>query len=170
MAQSFNGRVDLKITGTYASDIDLGNRSYSLTKTYTNRFANGVAAEQANSIFTDTRTVSASANDDLDVAGGIIDAFGGTITFLNIKTIIIKAADDNVNNLIIGAEGTNEFSSMFGDDSDTINVRPGGFVCFSTPGANGYAVTASTGDKLRITNAAGGSSVSYDIILIGEVA
>lgn len=170
MAQSFTGRLDVKIAGTYGVDIDIGNRSYTLSKTYTNSFANGTAAEQANSIFTDTRTVAASSNDDLDVAGGITDAFGNTITFTNIKMIIVNAAAANTNDVLIGAEGTNPFSTFFGDATDKLILKPGGTFCLSNPGADGYGVTASTGDILRLANSSSGTSVTYDIVIIGEVA
>jgi hypothetical protein len=165
MAQSFSGRIDLKVTGTYGVDIDLGNRSYSLTKTYTNRFANGLDADEANSFFTDTRTTS--GNDDLDLAGGLTDAFGNTITFTSIKGMIIFADADNVGNVLVGAEGTNEFSSFLGNDTDIVKVPPGGMFCITNPAATGFGVTANTGDILRIASSSG--SVSYDIILIGEV-
>lgn len=165
MAQTFNGRIDLKVTGSYSSDIDLGNRSYSLSKTYTNSFANGQSANQAEAIFTDTR--STSGNDDLDLAGGIVDAFGAALTFVNVKTIIIQNHSDSTGNAVIGAEGTNEFDTFFGDASDTISVPPGGMFCLTNPGADGFGVVASTGDKLRIAASAG--TINYDVIIIGEV-
>jgi len=37
------------------------------------------------------------------------------------------------------------------------------------PSAGGYAVTNSTGDILQIANSSSGTSVTYDIIVIGEV-
>ncbi len=166
MARTFNGRVDLKITGAYAQNLDLGNASYSLAQTYTNRFANGTAAEQAQIIFTDTR--STSGNDDLDLATGLIDAFGNNLVFTNVKVLCVKAADANVTDVILGAEGTNEFSSFLGDDTDTIIIPPGGMFMITNPGATGFVVTAGTGDKLRIAAASG--TVEYDVIIVGEGA
>lgn len=165
MAQSFNGRIDLKVAGSYAVDIDLGNRSYSLSKTYTNRFADGEDADEAEAIFTDTRTTS--GNDDLDLAGGVTDAFGNSMTFKSVKALIIQNHSDSTGNALVGAEGTNEFSSFFGDDTDKLVVPPGGMMMITNPSAAGFVVTAGTGDKLRIAASAG--SVSYDIIVIGEL-
>lgn len=164
MARTFSGRVDLKLTGAYASSLDLGNASYSLAETYTHRFANGTAEDQAQIIFTDTR--STAGNDDLDLAGGVIDAFGNTLTFTNVKVLCVKAADANTTNVILGAEGTNEFSSFLGTDADTVTIPPGGMFLITNPGATGFVVTAGTGDKLRVAAASG--TVEYDIIVVGE--
>ena len=47
MTATFNGRIDLKVVGTYGVSIDLGNRSYNLSQIYTNKFANGAGADEA---------------------------------------------------------------------------------------------------------------------------
>lgn len=165
MAQTFNGRIDLKVVGNYSVDIDLGNRSYALNKTYTTTLANGQDANEAESIFTDTRTTT--GNDDLDLAGGLTDAFGNTITFTNVKAIIIKNSSDSTGVINLGAEGSNEFSSFLGNDNDIVKVPIGGTFMITNPGADGFAVTAGTGDMLRVAAASG--SVTYDIVIIGEV-
>lgn len=56
------------------------------------------------------------------------------------------------------------------NSSDIINIRPGGALILLAPDATGYAVTAGTGDLLRIANSAGSTSVTYDIILIGATS
>lgn len=165
MAKTFTGKVSVSISGTLTTDADIGTNKYSFGKTYSHDFTNGTGANQCNMGWTDTRTTS--GNDDLDMAGVLTDAVGAAITFTSIKTIAIKAADANVGNLIVGAEGTNEFASMFGDVSDTLIIPPGGILVLTAPGATGYAVTASTGDKLRIAPSSG--SVTYDIFLLGEI-
>lgn len=37
----------------------------------------------------------------------------------------------------------------------------------TAPDANGFGVTANTGDLLKITNSAGGTPVTYTVVLIG---
>lgn len=166
MAANFTGRVELKLVGSYGVDIDLGNRSYTLSQTYRNSFANGEGAQQAEAIFTDSRITS--GNDDLDLAGGVTDAFGNTLTFTNVKALVVVSSAANVTNIKLGAEGTNEFSSFLGDDTDQVIIPPGGMFVITNPGADGFIVTAGTGDKLRIAAASG--TVAYDIYIIGEVA
>jgi hypothetical protein len=50
---------------------------------------------------------------------------------------------------------------------DGIALTPGAAFLAMFPDANGVAITAGTGDLLTITNSAGSTSVSYDIVLIG---
>ena len=35
------------------------------------------------------------------------------------------------------------------------------------PGAAGYAVTAGTGDILKVANSGAGTGVTYDIVIVG---
>jgi hypothetical protein len=46
-------------------------------------------------------------------------------------------------------------------------VKPGGMLVMTAPDATGLAVTAGTGDKLKLANSAGSTSVTYDVIILG---
>lgn len=126
----------------------------------------GTGAGNADRLFSDRRTTS--GNDDLDLAGVLTDAFNATITFARIKALIILAADANGSNLVVGS-GTNPLTTILGATS-TLQVRPGGMFLWtcSAADATGAAVTAGTGDILRI--ASGGGSVTYDIGIVGVSA
>ena len=170
MATSLTANVNVSVKGAITeTGLDIGQASFSFNEVFAQAFAQGVAANQANQMWTDSRSIAGSGNDDIDFAGGITSAFGASITFTSIKAIIIKAAAANANNLIMGNEGTNPFATMFGDPADTLIIQPGGILALTAPGATGYAVTASTGDKLRLTNG-GSGTINYDIIVIGETA
>jgi len=54
--------------------------------------------------------------------------------------------------------------------SDGISVRPGGLFCWAAPDATAVAVTAGTGDLLAIANSGAGTSVTYDVVIIGSSA
>lgn len=166
MARNFNGRVELHVTTSYTQNPDIGEAGHEIDKIYLTKFTNGTGANQAQVIFSDSR--STAGNDDLDLAGGLTDALGNVLTFTSVKTIIVKAADANTTNVLIGAEGTNEFSSFFGDDTDKLVLPPGGVFMITNPGATGFGVTATTADKLRIAAASG--TVAFEVILIGEGA
>lgn len=167
MAASLSGSVNVILKSAFSETQDIGSKSYAANKNYNQAFANGTGINQANQIWTDTRTISGSSNDDIDLAGVLTDVYGTTLTFTSIKAIIINSLATNGNALNVGA-GTNPFLTMFGDATDIIVVRPGGTFAIINPEANGYAVTASTGDILRIANA-DASDATYDIIIIGEI-
>lgn len=165
---SFSGSIKLSVSGTYTGSVDIGSVAQNIGYASTISLTNGTGADQANMIFTDTRTLAASTTEDLDLAGGLTDVFGTTITFTKIKGIIIKASSSNTNNVVVGGDA-NGLVNWVGAANDIINVRPGGMFCIMAPDATAYAVTGSTGDILQVANSSSGSSVTYDIILIGIV-
>lgn len=157
--------VDAQQTGT----IDLGGKSASASKNWSVSFANGAAAGQANVVWQDTRTIAASGTDDIDLAGVLTDAFGATITTAKVKTIVVVAADGNTNNVVVGGAASAQWATIFGDVTDKVVVRPGGVFALSVgdDDLNAYAVTATTADILRVANSGAGTSVTYDIIILG---
>lgn len=168
MAKTFSGSLKVSATGSLTNPQDLGSSSYVLNYNKSYSIANGTAADQANMIWTDTRTISASGSDDLDLAGVLSDVYGASITFTKIKGIIVSAAAANTNLVLVGGN-TNGFINWVADKTDIIKVRPGGVFALYAGDSTGYAVTASTGDILTIANSSSGTSVTYDIVIIGCV-
>lgn len=154
------------IAALQTAALDLGAPSFQINKVDDIVLNDGNGANQANKMFTDTRTIAASANDDLDLAGGLVDAFGAVLTFTAIKSIYIKAAAANINNVVVGGHPTAAFVGRFGAATHTIALRPGDRDLQVTPGT-GWAVVAGTGDILRVANSGAGTTVEYDIIIIG---
>ncbi|MFF3310484.1 hypothetical protein [Streptomyces sp. NPDC002952] len=151
--------------------LDLGTAKAPQSFNRSVTLGSGTAAGKADRVFADRRTLAASATEDLDLAGVLLDAFGAAITFVRVKGLFISAAAANVNNVIVGASATNTWSTLL-NATGTVTLRPG-----ATLGAmagvtdpTGYAVTASTGDLLKIANSGAGTSVTYDIFVIGASA
>lgn len=136
------------------------------------QMADGVVAGKADRLYAATRTVGPSANDDLDLAGVLTDDFAQAITFARIKALYIAAAVANTNNLVIGAAAANPWIGLL-NATGTVQVRPGAYTIPLVAGAAdavGYVVVAGTGDILRVTNGGAGTSVTYDIAIIGASA
>ena len=85
-----------------------------------------------------------------------------------IVAIIIAAASANANLVNVSVPVANGFITPFAAASDTVKVRPGGFMALVAPDATAYVVTAGTGDLLTITNSAAGTGVTYDIVILGS--
>lgn len=168
MATTFSGSLKITAGGTLAKDTDLATLTQVLNYSQTYTLANGTSADQANMMWADTRTLTASSSENLDVAGGLTNGFGDTITFTRLKGIIIFAAAANTNNVLVGGDAAS-ISTLTGNINDIVVIRPGGFLALCSPDATGYAITATTADILKIANSAGSTSVTYDIILIGTV-
>lgn len=167
MALSTNMRLSLK--STLSSALDLVTSRAPLDYSSTIDLASGVGANQADKIFADTRTLAASATENLDLAGVLSDPLGASLTFARIKAILVKAASGNSNNVNVIREATNGVP-LFLAAGDGLAVRPGGLFLWVAPDATGVAVTAGTGDLLTFTNSAAGSSVTYDVVIIGASA
>jgi len=132
----------------------------------------GTGANQADILWTAQRTVNASTNDDIDLAGVLTNAFGATITTAELVAILIINAPlsgtANRSSLTSGG-GTNPVTGFLGGTTPTVGpIRPGGFFLIGCGDAAGIgAVTAGTGDILRVANGAGGAA-TYQIAVIGR--
>lgn len=164
MAKSFSGNIKLSVSGSFTNNNDLDTVSQAIN--YSKKFdlTNGTGADQANMYFSDQRAIGA-VPDDLDLYGGLTDAYGATINFAVIKGIIVYAASANSGNITIGGDAA-AFVNWVSNATDSIVIKPGGMFAIVDPSAGGYAVTNTTADVLQIN---GTNGDVYDIILIGEI-
>ncbi|GAA2327512.1 hypothetical protein [Dactylosporangium salmoneum] len=167
---TLNTRIAVDLAAVLQNALDLGQAELPISLDVAYRWPSGTTADKADKLWSDHRTINASSNDDLDLAGSLSDGLGGTITFARIKAMLVRAARGNANNVIVGGGASNQFINWVADATDKIIVRPGGLLLLVAPDATGYPVTASTGDILRVANSGAGSSVDYDIVLIGASA
>ena len=156
------------INATHTSALDLGTATFPLSLLQSISLSDGTGANEADRIFTDTRTLAASATEDLDLSGSLTNAFG-TVTFARIKAVLITASSANTNNVQVTRPASNGVP-LFIAAGDGIAVLPGGMFLWACSDATGVAVTASTGDLLTLTNSAGSTSVTYSIVVIGASA
>jgi hypothetical protein len=169
---SLASKIKLSIDANYTTALDLAIGSVPLLKSYETALATGTGAGQADKIWHDTRTLTASSSEDIDLAGVLTDAFGAALTFVKIKALIISAAVGNTNNVNVGGVANGLSSILTPAASGIIQVRPGStFAIFAGQAdATGYAVTAATADLLHVANSGAGTSVTYDVIVLGTSA
>ncbi|MFG2963579.1 hypothetical protein ACGFZS_09845 [Streptomyces sp. NPDC048288] len=151
--------------------IDLGTGRVPQSLSRSAQLTTGTGAGKADKVFSDRRTLAASGTEDLDLAGVLLDAFGAAITFVRIKGLFIAAAAGNTNNVVVGAAASNPWAALL-SATGTVTLRPGaacGFLAGSAD-ATAYAVTASTADLLKVANSGAGTSVTYDIHIVGASA
>lgn len=161
MATTFSGYLSLGIVGALVKSLDIGTSRLDVSYSKKLTLTDGTGANQANMLWTDTRTLTSGSTEDLDVYGGLTNAFGDTINLTAIKAVIIVASTENTTNLTVGGDSA---------DASTIRgtLKPGGWLVYADPSAAGDAVADSTADIIQVANAAG-ASADYDIIVIGEV-
>lgn len=161
--------VKLGVNATQTSSVDLGTITFPLSYANSLSYTSGTGTGAADRMFTDTRTLPASANEDIDLSGSLTDAFGVTVTFARIKAVIVVADSANTNSVNVIRPASNGVP-LFLAASDGIQLAAGEMFMWAGNGATGKAVTASTADLINIANSAAGTSVTYTIIVIGASA
>jgi len=161
--------ITMNITATNAKVPVLSSPTDPLEYTKRVDLTSGTGANQADLIYHGQRTLAASATEDLDLAGGLTDQFGNTLTMARVKEVIVVTSSANTNNVNVTRPAANGVP-IFLAAGDGMPVMPGGTFRWSSPTATGIAVTAGTGDLLTFTNSAGSTSVTYDVFIIGASA
>ena len=134
-------------------------------------FADGSGAGQANKVYVRGQsglgTQIQSVNTDIDLSGSLTDDLGQSVVFTAIKGIYVRAGDSNPGILSIGPAAANGFVGPFSGTTPAIALPAGGRFCVARFDAAGWAVTAGTGDLLRIASAAGAGTYTYDLVVVG---
>lgn len=158
--------VILTIDATLTGAADLGSLKQRVNISEVLDLIEGTdAINKANILFQDTRTLAASASEDIDLAGALSDAFGASITAAELVLLYVKAHSGNTNNVNVTRPASNGVP-IFLAASDGMPVKPGQFLLITDEA--GIAVAAGNGDLITITNSAGSTSVTYDIVVIAR--
>ena len=160
--------VTQSVAGSQNTALDLGTATFPFAASASVAYSSGTGAGQVDLVFTDTRTLAASGTENLDLAGSLTGAFGATLTFARIKAIHFSAAAANTNNVQVTYPASNGVP-FFMAAGDGIALRPGAAFTWSsgTADATGVLVTAGTGDLITVTNSAGTTSVTYNVVIVG---
>lgn len=160
--------IDANVSAALSSALDLVTASAPLAVNTRVSLPTGIATGQADVCWSDTRTVGASSTDALDLAGVLTGNLGGLLTIVKLKAVLVRAAAANVNNVRLNRPAANGVP-LFLAVSDGIDILPGGLFLWVAPGA-GVTVTPATADIINIDNSGAGTSVTYDVVLIGTSA
>jgi hypothetical protein len=159
----------IELDAELTSALDLVTAEVPLSVHDRTRLTSGTGLAAADMLWSDTRTLAASATEDLDLAGSLTGPLGTTLTFARIKFVYVTALAANTNNVNVTRPASNG-APIFLAAGDGLPVKPGGAFLWMAPDATGVAVTASTGDLLTLTNSSSGTSVTYSIVVIGASA
>ena len=135
----------------------------------------GTAAGKADLSYIAERTVAASTDDDIDLIGSLSTALGDAFDAAEIVGLLIwnKPKDPaavNTSDLTIDGTVTNGWTGFLNSAGTIGPIKPNGFLFIAADDAAGIgAVTAGTGDLLRISNGAG-AQAKYQIAILGRTA
>lgn len=160
--------LNAKLTGS----ADFATPEFQLPFDADIELTNGIGNDQADVMWSDQRTLSASADEDIDLSGALETALGGSAVFAKVKALLVRASADNANDVVIGPASSGDgWDGPFGGTNPTVSIPPGGAALFVAP-KTGWTVSGSAPkrDLLNVANGGAGSSVTYDIKIVGTSA
>ncbi len=137
--------------------------------------ANGTADLKFSALY----TLAGAATQDIDLAASLVSRFGATLTFARLKAIHIRVLSSTNDATSLGGPvdvggGTNPLVNWISVGSTKVRIGGtagrGGCLQLACDDAVAYAVTAGTGDILRLTNVSATLSVKVAVVLIGSSA
>ena len=134
-------------------------------------FTFGTGSGKVNQAFHDTRTLALGASEELDLAGSLTNSFGATITFADIKFILIQNTSTTSGTTItVGNAVATQFTGPLGAAAHTVTIPENGFYAIGATNANVWTVGVGSSDKLKILNDDAALSATYKIMILGESA
>ena len=152
-----------------------GSIPYTDSVSHSITLTSGTGASKANLLYADLLTINAGATTNLDLAGGLSDAFGDSFSFALIKIIYIELTTTTASTSInVGGHATAAFGNWItsadtlDNDQPAVKVKNNGVFYLACSDASGYAVTATTDDILTLKNNDGAAAATVKIVLVGE--
>jgi hypothetical protein len=156
---------------TYTNSDTFGDTEFATGFSFSDSLATGTGADQADRLYVGSHTIAASGTLDLDLAGSLADVFGATLTFARVKAVLVTFQSDNTGSEVgVGAAASNQFYGFFNAATDQEKVHSSGCFFKWRADATGWAVTAGTGDLLRVTNLDGTNAAKINVAIIGASA
>jgi hypothetical protein len=170
MVAALSTRMTVTLAAEASLPTDLANAVAPVALSKALVWLTGTGADQADRIFADARSVTASTTDTLDVAtgGGLTDVLGAALALVKVKAIVLvnTHATQGLTLQRPAANGVPWLTAA----GDAIPVPAGGFVALGAGASAGLAaVTAATADLIDVVNGAGATG-TYQIVIIGTSA
>lgn len=112
-------------------------------------------------------TIGTSSSTTLTLSA-LLDKFGGSIAFTVVYGFLIQNMSTSSGKYVsLGAAAANPFVDWVGGTTPTVKIGPAGCI-FLSSSIDGYTVTASSADQLKIANPSGAVSVVVKVTIIGK--
>lgn len=145
----------------------IGNTSNVNGFSYSKSFTNGTAASMVDLLYVTNGTLAGSGTLNVDLAGSVADFFGTTITMARVKVMYLENTNDTTSTGISFGNHAAPLVNWISVGTTTVSIRNGGCFFLCAPDATAYAVTATTADGLKLTNADGSNTATYKLVVAG---
>lgn len=168
MSTTYAGSIRINIASVLKKTAEIGEGDYNPTLNLVQSFIDGPLANQAQVVYASERTLLNGASEEIDLSGALAGMFG-IVSFTKIKAFIVSLEECTSGDVLeFGGAAANAWATWVKDPTDVVEVGADGAHILVSP-IDGYAVTAGTGDKLKVNNP-GPRAIKYTIYLIGNGA
>jgi len=162
---ALTAKVVLNIGTTYTGSSGLGTAIETLNLDYSITLASGTGDNQADVVYSASRSLADDANEVLDfyASGALTDSFGTALTMKTVKLLAIYNTSTTAS-LKIG--GGTVAVGIFDDVTDILTLPPGGKFIYSAPDSTGLDITTNK-DLNLLHGGQGTAALTYKIVAIG---
>ena len=127
----------------------------------------GTGADQIDKVYSATRQISGSGNEDLDLTT-LTDAAGAALALAEVVLLYISNPATNGGDFRIQPGASNGWTALQSGSTDHVTIKPGTSLCLICTPAAAYAVAGGS-KTLNVANQSG-SAQSYEILVLGRSA
>lgn len=157
------------LVGTFTKLTEGQTASFPIEFQDDENITDGTTIDKADIIWIDQNRVLNATAENIDLAGSLTDVYGDAAAFVKVNGIYIHNKQTAVGETLkVGGASSNAFL-LFDNSSDIRSVGPDGKFCIIEPSLAGIAVTAGTGDILKL-DAGATANLTFDIVIWGRSA
>lgn len=165
---TLTAKILLQILATESSSSDLSSTTRVTNVSRTVNFANGTGANQAEIVWSDSRTIAANGEDILDLTALADDR--GSVDLTAVKAIYVRNTGTvDISWLALALPEHWTTGPLYVEEGFGAIIPPGGVMLITNPSATAWAV-ASEDEQISFANDSSTTAAAYDIIMIGEGA
>lgn len=170
MPESLSVEIKASLAWLWEESLELSTLVDSSKLEVQTALAAGDGPAEADQIWHATRIIAASSNDDLDLTALVQSIHGQSVSlgFAAVKAILIHNTSEE-DSLVIDSSVSNSITTPFDGSATSTLVIPASSPLLLVNKLTGWAVTAGTGDNLRISND-GAGEIEYKIVIVGTAA
>lgn len=166
---SLTARLSIIATAALAATRGFVTPQANAELSYSASLESGTGTGQANGVLSDRYTIAASGTQVINLSS-ITDDLGQAVALAAVKLMVIRGASGNAADVTVKPNGSGGFIAPFNAAADTLKLAPGGCIVLANPAAAGWTVTATTADKLLLTNTSGSAAATVDVMIVGQGA
>lgn len=160
---ALTGKIGIDLQLKYTKTADLAVPLQDLIMSPAWKIASGVIADAGDLLFADQRTITAGNDDDLDLAGSLLDAMGSAFTPAKLKAIVVEVVSGGT--LTFKRHATAGVPVFAAANDALAGFAAGDLIVLTHRALAGWAVTGTTADLLSF--AAVTADVVYRVVLVG---